>query len=182
MRYVINFLTVLFFSILFNSQVLAINQSPIISLLTPPPTNDYDLPYPGLLPDHPLYLIKALRDRILLFVTHDRLKKVQLNLLFGDKRLVMGQLLWEKGSLDLSSSTFTKAEKYLLSASLGLVMLKKQNSLPPGIADKVELAAKKHEEVILKLINITSDEVRKQNLNQSLGVNHQATQQIQLTK
>lgn len=160
----------------------AASESTISSVVTPIPAVEYGLPYPGLLPDHPLYPLKALRDRILIFFTRDPVRKVQLNVLFADKRLVMGQLLWEKGTADLSLSTLTKAEKYLLTAALDLAILKKQNNLPPGLADKVELAAKKHEEIIMKLMINTSDEMKKQNLNQALGINHQAMQQITLVK
>jgi hypothetical protein len=38
---------------------------------------DYDLPYPGLLPDHPLYFIKAGRDKITELITRDNIKKAK---------------------------------------------------------------------------------------------------------
>lgn len=182
MRYISIFVISIFLLFLTNSVSFASDQSTIISIASPTPTVEYGLPYPGLLPDHPLYILKVSRDRILLFFTHDHDKKVYLNLLFADKRLVMGQLLWEKGNEDLSLSTFTKAEKYLLSAALDLVYLKKQNNLPAGLADKVELGVKKHEEIILKLMSTISDDVKIQNLSLALGVNHQAMQQVLLSK
>lgn len=170
---------------LFNPSALAStdgSRSNISSFAPPTPAVEYDLPFAGLLPDHPLYLLKASRDRILLFFTHDPVKNLQLKLLFADKRLVMGRLLWEKGSYDLSTSTFIKAEKYLLTTSLDLGMLKKQNNLPPGLTDKLESAAKKHEELIMQQFITITDETQKQNLNQALGINHQAMQQIILSK
>ncbi len=144
--------------------------------VTPTPTVEYALPYPGILPDNPLYILKVARDRILLFFTSDPIKKVQLNLLLSDKRLVMGQLLIEKGNAKLGIETITKGEKYLLLSSLGLRELKKQNNLPPGLADKVDLAAKKHEEVIMKLISAINDEGYRKRLNDALGITHQARQ------
>jgi len=165
-----------------SQSILAQSRDLIYSPVTPTPSLEYVLPYPGILPDHPLYFLKVIRDRILLFFTYNHLKRSNLNLLLADKRLVMGQLLWEKGIIDLSISTFSKAEKYLLSAAVELATLKKQNSLPPGLADKLELAAKKHEEIITKLMEVVTDENKLQSLNGALGVNHQAMQQIKLLK
>lgn len=146
---------------------------------TPSPTPiDYILPYPGILPDHPLYFLKVVRDKILEFVTKDSVKKVHLDLLLSDKHLVMGKLLWEKGNLNLSTTTFLKGERYLLTASLELIKLKDKNALPPGLSDKLELAAKKHEEVINDLVTQVSDEGRKKEFNEAVGITHQATQQI----
>lgn len=145
---------------------------------TPPPTVEYTLPYPGILPDNPLYPLKVIRDRILLFFTRDPVKKVQLNLLLSDKRLVMGQLLWEKEKFDLGIDTITKGEKYLLLSAVGIVELGKKGNLPPGLADKIGLAAKKHIEIITRIISLTSDETYKKRLNDALGITHQAIQQI----
>lgn len=168
--------------LLFSTATFAISEPFVFSIPTPTPTVEYALPYPGLLPDHPLYFLKALRDKMLLFFTRDPVRKINITLLLSDKRLVMGQLLLEKGNTDLSISTFNKAEKYLLDSSRLLVAMKKNNNLPPGLADKVELAAKKHEEIITNVMRSITDETKKQELNQALGINHQATQQIQLTK
>lgn len=178
MKMLLQILVSLFLFLIFSTQTKAFIPSPISSFISPSPTVEYNLPYAGLLPDHPLYLLKVSRDRILLFFTRDPEKKVHLNLLFSDKRLVMGQLLWEKGNADLSVVTIGKGEKYLLSAAIDLLELKKQKNLPPGLSDKLELAAKKHEETIIKLLNSTTDEAIRQGLNIALGINHQATQQI----
>ena len=45
---------------------------------SPTPTaNNYAFPYPGVLPDSPLWLIKAARDRILLWLTFDKVGKAE---------------------------------------------------------------------------------------------------------
>ena len=148
----------------------------------PTGTLDYNLPYPGILPDHPLYKIKLLRDRILMFVTKDPIRRVNLQLLMSDKQLVMGQLLWEKGKNDLAIATLNKSEKDLLTVVTNLVQLKKTNTLSEGLADKVELAAKKHEETISKLVDSVSDNARKKELGTILEITHQAIQQVTLAK
>lgn len=146
---------------------------------TPTPTVEYVLPYPGLLPNHPLYQLKTLRDKILLFFTREPNKKAQINLLIADKHLVMGQLLWEQNDQNLSVKTLDTGEKYLLTAALQLTKLKNNNALPPGFSDKLELAAKKHEEVINKLASPGNN---KEELTKIIQVTHQARQQAASVK
>src|SRR3990167_744470 len=62
----------------------------------------YDLPYPGILPDHPLYVFKTTRDKILEFFTRGNIKKAELYLLFSDKRAKMSQELAKKGKSKLA--------------------------------------------------------------------------------
>lgn len=149
---------------------------PTPSMVTPSPI-EYALPYPGILPDHPLYFLKVVRDRLLLFFTQDGIKKIHLNLLFADKRLGAGQALFEQGNIELAIDTITKGEKYLLTTAVSSVSFKKQN-LPPGLTDKIELSAKKHEEVINLLILKVDDTGTKQRLTDALGLTHQAVLQI----
>lgn len=75
--------------------------------------NDYYLPYPGMLPDNPLYKLKAVRDRVKLWLARDEEGKARLELLYADKRINAAKALVEGGRNDLGVSTATKAEKYL---------------------------------------------------------------------
>lgn len=75
---------------------------------------DYYFPSPGILPDNPFWGIKVLRDKIWLAVTFDHIKRARLELLFADKRVVMGEQLMQKGKSSLATSTTQKAEQYLL--------------------------------------------------------------------
>lgn len=80
--------------------------------------SDYVLPYPGkILPDSPLWFLKAARDRAWLFLTRKPQKRAELKVLFADKRLVMARMLFEKGKTELGVSTLSKAEKYLEESS-----------------------------------------------------------------
>ncbi len=79
---------------------------------------DYTLPYPGgILPDSPIWPLKAGRDKLWFLVTTDSGKRGDLALLFADKRLAMAKTLFEKKKPDLGFSVLTKAEKYLEEAS-----------------------------------------------------------------
>lgn len=140
-------------------------------------SNDYALPYPGILPDHPLYKIKLLRDEILLYFTRDPLKKANIELLMSDKQLVMGELLSQRGKNNLSSETISQSEKGLLQTISGVSSLKQTSSLPAGFADKLELSARKHKEVITKIMDFAKDDELKNDLSKSLEITNQAIEQ-----
>ena len=110
---------------------------------------DYFLPYPGILPDHLLYPLKMVRDRIWLFLTTDPLKKAELYLLFADKRLGAAKALIEGEQLDLGLGTLTKAEKYLEQAVNQEVVAQKAGKDTEVFLEKLSLATQKHEEIIL---------------------------------
>ena len=69
------------------------------------PKVEYELPYPGLLPDNPLYYLKAIRDNILKFLIRDPMKKAEFDLLQSDKRLGASYALLKKGNYDLCITT-----------------------------------------------------------------------------
>ena len=104
---------------------------------------DYYLPYPGILPDHPLYWLKMVRDRVGLLLTTGETVKAEKLLLYADKRLGAAWALVESNKVPLGVSTLTKAEKYLEQAvnSNGDAVFKA----------KLAKAVLKHEEVISRL-------------------------------
>lgn len=121
-------------------------------LPTPTPTRvDYLLAYPGILPDHFLYPIKMIRDRIWLFLTTDPLKKAETLLLFADKRLGAGKALIEGGKEELGISTLTKAEKYLERAVAQEEIARQKGKDTTAFLEKLSNAVKKHEEVLVEL-------------------------------
>lgn len=124
----------------------------------------YNLPYPGLLPDSPLYITKIIRDRITDFLTRDNLKKAELYLLYSDKRAAMSITLAHKGKSQLAIDTFTKGEKYFLKIPALLTSAKKQGSqAPSNFIETLKLSNAKHKELIDELIKILP-----QGLSQSL--------------
>lgn len=149
---------------------------------TPQPTIVYTLPYPGILPDHTLYPIKLVRDNILLLFARDPIKKSQLYLLFADKYISMGKLLWEKGNVELAGVSFIKAENQILRAIESLAAYKTKHILPPGLVDKIELALKKHEEIMNTIQSLGDANTGNQKLSEALEINHQAIQQTPLLK
>lgn len=109
------FVFLIFFSTSVHSQSVApVSLEDIAS--APATVQHYNLPYPGILPDHPLYFVKSLRDRILLFVTADPVKAVELRRHLADKQLAMGQTLCDKGKIALCIRTIALGEQYLQQA------------------------------------------------------------------
>jgi len=119
---------------------------------------DYFLAYPGILPDHFLYPLKMIRDRIWLFLTWDALKKAEVLLLFADKRLGAGKALVEGGQEQLGITTLTKAEKYLERAILQAEAAKEKKKNTGFFYEKLEKATLKHEEIITSLLEKVSDQ------------------------
>lgn len=108
---------------------------------------NYPLPYPGILPDHPLYPIKMVRDRIWLFLTNDSVQKTKLLLHFADKRINSAKALLEKEKLDLAITTASKAEKYLEKTFDQLEKLKDENQREQ-IRSTMSTTLLKHEEIL----------------------------------
>jgi hypothetical protein len=113
----------------------------------------YNLPYPGILPDHPFYLAKILRDRTTEFLTRDNLKKAHLYLLYSDKRVAMAMALTKEGKNALAIETFSKAEKYSLQIPPLVAEAKKQGVSPPSnLIDTLKLSNAKHQELLDNLM------------------------------
>ncbi|KKT75798.1 MAG: Fibronectin type III domain-containing protein [Microgenomates group bacterium GW2011_GWA2_44_7] len=118
--------------------------SPTVS---PTPIN-YILPYPGILPDSPLWVFKALRDRLILLLAWDSVSKVEKELLLADKRLKAAEALIEGGKMSLGVSTAIKGEKYLLDA---VTLWDKTGNHKPDRQDQLERALAKHKEILIVL-------------------------------
>jgi hypothetical protein len=109
----------------------------------------YQLPYPGILPDHPLYFLKTLRDRLHLFFNRSLQKKAEIYLLYSDKRVASAQILLEKGKEKMALDTLAKGEKYFFEIPFLMEQAKKQGqSFPKELIEKIKTANEKHAEVI----------------------------------
>ncbi|EKD57907.1 MAG: hypothetical protein ACD_57C00104G0001 [uncultured bacterium] len=109
---------------------------------------DYYLPYPGILPDHPLYWLKMVRDRIMLWTTRDPLQQFQRLLHYSDKRIGAAKALIEGGQPELGVTTATKAEKYLERAVNQYKKLDALGKINPETEEQLERAVEKHQELI----------------------------------
>lgn len=121
---------------------------------------DYYLPYPGrVLPDSPLWPIKAFRDKLWFSVTTNATRKVEMKLLFADKRLGSSQVLFQKGKTRDAISTLAKAEKYLEEVSLDEERLRKNEYDTTDLLYRLSNASLKHFQVMNALKKIVSSDV-----------------------
>lgn len=117
----------------------------------------YYLPYPGILPDSPLYKVKALRDKIWLLIPADGEKKARKELLMADKRINAALVLVEGGKSELGVSTATKAEKYLQSSVQRTVEEQQKGKDVKSLLLSLEKATAKHALTIEKMILETEE-------------------------
>ncbi|OGH24260.1 MAG: hypothetical protein A3B47_04020 [Candidatus Levybacteria bacterium RIFCSPLOWO2_01_FULL_39_24] len=110
------------------------------------PEINYELPYPGLLPDSPLYFLKAIRDKTVSFLISDFFKKAEFDLLQADKRLNAGIYLFKKGKTSLAISTVSKAENYFEEALNRMGEAKMQGRNIKEMEEKLRNALKKHQQ------------------------------------
>lgn len=151
-----------------DTTVVAVEDQGITTPIVVQEEIEYTLPYPGILPDHTLYKLKALRDAILEKLISDPLKKMEFYVLQADKRLGMGMQLVDKEKAQLAESTISKGEKYMEKAIMLLQTQKDNGGAAPGyIADKIRRSLGKHEELILELLTRVG-ETEKQGLEGSL--------------
>ena len=118
--------------------------------LTPSAIIKYDLPYPGILPDNPLYKLKVLRDKIIASFINDPQKKIDFYLLQTDKGILAAAMLIDKNEIKLAEDTLFKAENNF--TLLTYQFNKFANKPNPEFFSKLEKASLKHQEVIMSLI------------------------------
>ena len=113
----------------------------------------YDLPYPGILPDHPLYFLKSVRDKIMDMTTRSNLKKGELYLHYSDKEINTAVFLNKKGKNKLAVQTLIEAEDYAAKIPSLFSRAKKQGEGPTAqLVDRVRASNAKHREVIEQLL------------------------------
>jgi hypothetical protein len=118
---------------------------------TPAPI-EYQLPYPGILPDHPFYFLKNIRDKIMSFLISSPLKKAEFYLLQSDKNLQATVSLYEQNK-DRKTvfQTLQKSEDYFQKAIDAAWQAKKQGINILEFEHKITIANLKHQEVVLSL-------------------------------
>jgi len=137
---------------------IAVAQTP---LPTPTPI-EYTLPYPGILPDHPLYFFKEIRDAILEILITDPIRKGELYILLADKRLVMSQVLVDANKEMEAMSSLARAGEYEAKAFLAFSSIKSRGStIPPYITENFALSLRKHIEELTILVGKV-DEIQKE--------------------
>jgi len=118
---------------------------------TPMPTIvQYNLAYPGILPDNKSYKLKVLRDKISLALISNPQKKIEFLLLQTDKGILATAMLIDKGEVDLAQQTALKAENNYTLIPQVLFQFTKQPD--QSFFDKLKTASLKHQEVLNSIV------------------------------
>jgi hypothetical protein len=142
----------------------------------------YELPYPGILPDHPLYFVKQLRDNLLEFLTRDNLKKAELYLLTSDKHLVMSTQLANKDKHELAINTLRKGERYFQKIVPILQASKKQGVRPSDdLMRQIQNSSIKHRDTIEEFMS-SFPQGNSETLSEILELNKDTYAQIEKIK
>jgi hypothetical protein len=135
-----------------------------------PDETEYSLPYPGMLPDHPLYFVKMARDRIQLWMSRDPLTKYKLLLNNADKRMAAALALAEKGKTGLAVTTAIKSEYYFQRAVGELENLALNGDDTGDLYQRILDANDKHAMVLVGIFSRLPEE-SKSSLNEAMKVN-----------
>lgn len=120
----------------------------------------YELPYPGLLPGHYLYPLKMMRDRVVEWLTFDRGKKIELMVLYADKRMAAAKVLLERGEEDLGVETGLKAMMYQERAISMIEKIKAEGEDVGVWANRLERGTAKYRETWRGLVEKVSEKTR----------------------
>lgn len=129
----------------------------------------YELAYPGMLPDNPLYFLKTLRDAVVKFLISDPLKAAEFNVLTANKRAYAALLLAQKQKGELALETLSKSNNYLHEAVVSLSKAKEKKMDINSTLDKLQKSVKKHQQVFSQQIMPIISESMKKDLEREIN-------------
>lgn len=135
-------LILLFAIIIFNNPVSVFGQASV----------NYELAWPGILPDNKLYKLKVIRNKILEKMIIYPVDKVKFDLLMADKTIYASKLLVEKREISLAKDTALKGENYYsqLVQNYNQSLLRDEK-IPKDLDKRITMAAQKHQQIFLEL-------------------------------
>jgi hypothetical protein len=143
---------------------------------SPAPVNknvDYELPYPGMLPDSPFYTLKLIKDSINDLFILDPLRKSNFYLLQADKRLAASIILFENGEEEIGIKTLSKSLDYLEKSVDKMEEAKKEQREVLDIFGKLNNSSEKQVQEIEKIRNEENS-----NLSKNVAIEHKRAQEI----
>jgi hypothetical protein len=153
----------LFFAVYIQLTTAYAQEASASAIASSPSSIDYQLPYPGMLPDNPLYFLKVFRDTLTSFFMNKPLDKANFDLLQSDKNVEASYLLvtQEQGKTALAFQTFSQAQDYFDQAINQAENAKNQGYSTQDLIKNLTLANQKHEQ-ILEAIAQQTDQINNQ--------------------
>jgi len=150
------FLLPLLFLVIFPKALVYADDSSMSATVTPAmmATTNYTLPYPGILPDNPLYIFKVVRDNIVTFFISDPSRKSAFYLLQSDKRIAASWYLLKEGNSkdSLALTTLSKSTNYMSQAIDELSSAKASGESINAEKDSITNALVKHIAVVESML------------------------------
>jgi hypothetical protein len=116
------------------------------------PKVEYLLPYPGILPTHPLYFLKNIRDQIVEMLISDPVKKADFYIIQADKKLSMALALADLKKQPEVQRALQDAERLRVKSVAQLESIKAAKLEVPGfVLDQLTRSLDKHIEVLTQL-------------------------------
>ncbi len=143
----------LFTTVSVSAQTITLPATDSAAMASAPAQIHYDLPYPGILPDHPLYFLKVMRDRLVGFLISDPVKKAEFNLLQSDKKLFAARMLFEDDKDELALETLSKSNNYMHNAISAANRAEEAGRDPSSVVQKIKTSIAKHKQAIEEVIN-----------------------------
>ncbi|OGG08584.1 hypothetical protein A2154_00545 [Candidatus Gottesmanbacteria bacterium RBG_16_43_7] len=113
---------------------------------------DYTLPYPGILTDHPLYMLKAWRDLIMQIFIIDPVKKIEFQILQSDKFFGMGIMYVSDNKWESAQNVFTRSVN---ATEQAIKMTAETNQgiskVPVMTIEHIEKSLQKHQELLQEM-------------------------------
>lgn len=117
---------------------------------TPTPTIiQYDLAFPGILPDNFLYKLKVFRDKMQLIMISNPKERINFLLRLADKGMLASAMLVDKQAWKLAKETALKAEHNM--TLLTPEMYNLEEPIDQELIEKLQTASLKHQEVLVTL-------------------------------
>lgn len=118
----------------------------------------YTLPFPGMLPDNPLYFLKAMRDGVIGFLISDPLKKTQFDLLKADKKVAEAvYLVNHKQNESLAISSSTEGQEFFEDAIMQIEKARASGMNTTQLLSDMNASSQKQEEVLSELYKVTGN-------------------------
>ncbi len=111
----------------------------------------YALPYPGILPDHPLFFLKQVRDAIVERLISDPLRKAEFFAVQSDKAVNTAIFMMGKKNTPLVITALIQAGEYRLKALQQLQIATEAGKDTQPVVEKMRQAIVKHQETIAEL-------------------------------
>src|SRR3990167_7791207 len=162
----------------FASPILAPQRTPELEST---PSTEYILPYPGMLPDNPIYKLKTARDRLLIMFISSPANRADKYISLADRLFVEALKVAEKDKISLAVHTAFKAEHQMTLAVSSIVNIDSPEQFKE-IKEKTLLASQKHRELLAGIADrVKSDNDAANNVEKIVQFSYENDESIRRT-